>query len=88
MHEIVFYLAFIWMMVLLVVSIVAVIRLKSVTGRILALDMLTLVMVAVLILYADWQRLAYYLDAALILALLAFIATLVLARFHAERRVF
>ncbi len=88
MHEIVFYLAFVWMTVLLVVSVVAVIRLRSVTSRILALDMLTLVMVALLILYSDWQRVPFYLDAALILALLGFIATLVLSRYHAEGRVF
>lgn len=88
MHEIVFYLAFVWMTVLLVASVIAVIGLKSATSRILALDMLTLVMIALLILYADWQRVPYYLDAALILALLGFIATLVLARYHAEGRVF
>lgn len=88
MHEIVFFLAFVWMTLLLVVSAVAVIRLRSTTSRILALDMLTLILVALLVLYADWQRSPYYLDAALILALLAFVATLVLARFHGERKVF
>lgn len=88
MHEIVFYLAFVWMTVLLVVSAVAVVRLRSTASRILALDMLTLILVALLVLYADWQRLPYYLDAALILSLLAFMATLVLARFYGEGKVF
>ncbi len=88
MHEIVFYLAFAWMTVLLVTSVAAVIRLRSTAGRILALDMLTLILVALLVLYADANRSSYYMDAALVLSLLAFIATLVLARYHGERKVF
>jgi multisubunit Na+/H+ antiporter MnhF subunit len=88
LHEIVFYLAFAWMTVLLVVSVAAVIRLRSTAGRILALDTVTLVLVALLVLYADANRSPYYMDAALVLSLLAFIATLVLARYHGERKVF
>jgi multisubunit Na+/H+ antiporter MnhF subunit len=88
LHEIVFYLAFAWMTVLLVVSVAAVIRLRSTAGRILALDTVTLILVALLVLYADANRSSYYMDAALVLSLLAFIATLVLARYHGERKVF
>ena len=88
MHEIVFYAAFVWMTVLLVVSAAAVIRLRSTAARILALDMLTLILAALLILYADANRSPYYMDAALILSLLAFVATLVLGRYHGERRIF
>ncbi len=88
MHEIVFYLAFTWMTVLLVTSVAAVIRLRSTAGRILALDMLTLILVALLVLYAAANRSSYYMDAALVLSLLAFLATLVLARYHGERKVF
>ncbi len=88
MHEIVFYLAFAWMTVLLVTSVAAVIRLRSTAGRILALDMLTLILVALLVLYAAANRSSYYMDAALVLSLLAFVATLVLARYHGERKVF
>lgn len=88
MHEVVFYFAFGWMTVLLVVSAAAVIRLRSTAGRILALDMLTLILVALLVLYADANRSPYYTDAALVLSLLAFVATLVLARYHGERKVF
>ena len=88
MHEIVFYLAFTWMTVLLVTSVAAVIRLRSTAGRILALDMLTLILVALLVLYAAANRSSYYIDAALVLSLLAFLATLVLARYHGERKVF
>jgi multicomponent Na+:H+ antiporter subunit F len=88
MHEVVFYAAFVWMTVLLVVSAAAVIRLRSTASRILALDMLTLILVALLVLYADANRTSYYLDAALVLSLLAFVATLVLSRYDGERRIF
>ena len=88
MHEIVFYLAFAWMTVLLVTSAAAVIRLRSTAGRILALDTLTLILVALLVLYADANRSSYYMDAAVVLSLVAFMATLVLARYHGERRIF
>jgi multicomponent Na+:H+ antiporter subunit F len=88
MHQVVFYAAFVWMTVLLVVSAAAVIRLRSTASRILALGMLTLILVALLVLYADANRTSYYLDAALVLSLLAFVATLVLSRYDGERRIF
>lgn len=88
MHQTVFYLAFAWMTVLLGVSVVFVVRSRSVMVRILGLDVLTLLLVALLILYADTKRQAYYLDAALALALLSFISTLASARYHSERRLF
>ena len=88
MHEIVFYVAFVWMTVLLVVSAAAVVRLRTTARRILALDMLTLILVALLVLYSDSERSPYYMDAALVLSLLAFLATLALGRYHGERRIF
>ena len=88
MHEIVFYAAFAWMTVLLVVSAAAVIRPRSTASRILALDTLTLILVALLVLYAAANRSSYYMDAAVILSLVAFVGTLVFARYHGERRIF
>ncbi len=88
MHEIVFYLAFAWMTVLLVTSAAAVIRLRSTASRILALDTITLILVALLVLYAGANRSPYYMDSALVLSLLGFVATLALARYHGERRIF
>jgi len=76
------------MTVLLAVAVVAVIRVPETAGRILALDVLTLILVALLVLYGDANRSAYYLDAALILALLAFVGTLAAARYYGERRIF
>ena len=88
MHEIVFYVAFVWMTILLVVSAAAVVRLRTTARRILALDMLTLILVALLVLYSDSERSPYYMDAALVLSLLAFVGTLALGRYHGERRIF
>jgi multicomponent Na+:H+ antiporter subunit F len=88
LHEITFYLAVGWMTILLVVSLLAVIRLSSTAARILALDTITLILVALLVLYTDANRTAHYLDAALILALLAFVATVAAARYHGERKIF
>ena len=88
MHETVFYLAAVWMTVLLGVSVVFVVRARSAMVRILGLDVLTLILVAFLILYADASRTPYFLDAALALALFSFVATLAAARYHSERRLF
>lgn len=88
MHEIVFYFAFVWMTALLGVSVAAVILLRSTAGRILALDMLTLILIALLVLYADANRSPYFMDAALVLSLLAFAATVALSRYFGERKVF
>ena len=88
MHELVFYVATAWMTVLLAVAVVAVIGLYSTAGRILALDMLTLILVVLLVLYGDAERTPYYLDAALTLALLAFVGTLAAARYFGERKIF
>ena len=88
MHETVFVLAAAWMTVLLGVTVVYVIRARSAMVRILALDTLTLILVAFLILYADANRSPFYLDAALALALFSFIATLAAARYHSEGRLF
>ena len=88
MHETVFYLAATWMTGLLAVSVVMVIRARSAMVRILSLDMLTLILIALLILFADARRSPYYLDAALVLALLSFVASLAAARYHSERKLF
>lgn len=88
MHEIVFYVAAVWTTVLIIVSALAVVRLRTTAQRILALDTLTLVLVGLLVLFTDAFSTPYYLDAALVLALLAFVATLAAARYHGERRIF
>lgn len=88
MHEAVFYLAALWMTALLVVTVVLVIRARSSLSRILALDMLILILVALLVLFSDANGVSYYLDAALVLALLSVVATIAAARYHSEGRLF
>lgn len=88
MHDLVFYIAAVWMTALLFICIAVVVRAKSPMVRILALDTLTLVLVALLILYTVTNRVSYYLDAALVLALLSFMSTLAAARYRSEGRLF
>jgi len=88
MHELVFYGAMIWMTGLLCVCIGMVIRARSALVRILALDTVTLVLVALLILYSTTTESSFYLDAALMLSLLSFLSTVAAARYHSEGRIF
>ena len=88
MHEAVFYVAALWMTGLLVVSVGLVIRARSSLSRILALDMLILILIALLVLLSDANRVSYYLDAALVLALLSVVATIGAARYPGEGRLF
>lgn len=88
MHELVFYGAMTWMTGLLCVCVGYVLRSRSALLRIMALDTVTLVLVALLIVYSTTTRTSYYLDTALMLALLSFVSTLVAARYHSERRIF
>jgi multicomponent Na+:H+ antiporter subunit F len=88
MHTIVFYVAAVWMSGLLAVSIVLLIRARSMLSRILTLDMLILILVALLGLFSDSEGVSYLLDAALVLALLSFVATLAAVRFHADGKLF
>lgn len=82
MHTVVFYLAALWMTVLLATSIVLVIRARSIPSRILALDMAILIVIALLVLLSDVERVPYFLDAALVLALLSLAATVAAARYY------
>ncbi len=88
MHQAVFYVAAVWLTCLVVASTVLVLRARSAASRILALDTLVLLLVGLLVLWSDAEGVAYFLDAALVLSILAFAATLAAARFHGEGRIF
>jgi multisubunit Na+/H+ antiporter MnhF subunit len=88
MHEIVYYAAMIWMTGLLCACIWLVIRTSSGMVRILGVDTLTLILIALLILYSTTKETSYYLDAALLLSLVSFVTTVVASRYHSERKVF
>ena len=88
MHSVVFTVGAVWMAVLLGASAVMLVRARSLLSRILSLDMLILIVIALLVLFGSEKALSFYLDAALALALLSFVATLVAARYRADRRPF
>jgi len=83
-HEVVFQVATIWLALLAVPCAVLVLRARSAASRILALDTLVLVLIGMLVLWSDAEGVAFFLDAALLLSLLAFMGTLVAARFYGE----
>lgn len=88
MHDVVFYIALLWLVVLFCVCVVMVARAKSGLVRVLSLDTMTLVLVGLLIVYSVTTETSYYLDAALVLALISFISVIAAARYHSERRLF
>ncbi|QRK05914.1 MrpF/PhaF family protein [Archangium violaceum] len=81
MHDAVFYSCLIWLTGLLGVLVGVAVRRREAVDVILALDTLTLVLVAVLGLFAAYRRSEGYLDAALVLALIAFVQTVVAVRY-------
>jgi len=88
MPNLVFYGALVWLAVLLGVVVVRLSLAGSATQRILALDLLTLILIGLLALAAGEDQRAYALDAALALALLSFIATLAACRYLEDREPF
>ena len=88
MHQLVFYLAALWLSGLVIACAVLVLRARTTASRILALDTLVLLLVGLLVLWSDSEGVPYFLDAALVLSVLGFVATLAAARFHGEGRIF
>lgn len=88
MSNVVFYAGVVWLAVLLGVVVVHLATAPTTGQRILALDLLTLVLVGVLALAAGDDRRPYALDAALALALLGFVSTLAACRYYENRRPF
>lgn len=86
MTEVVFYIALVWMLGLLLATIAVVIRGEGTLTRVLALDALTLILVALLVLYSATTDRSYYLDAALALALLSFMSTFAVSRYYSEEK--
>jgi multisubunit Na+/H+ antiporter MnhF subunit len=82
--EVVFYIALVWMLALLLATVGVVIRAEGTLTRVLALDALTLILTALLILYSATTGRSYYLDAAIMLALLSFMSTFAVSRYYSE----
>jgi multicomponent Na+:H+ antiporter subunit F len=79
--ELVLEIAFGWVTLLLVGGAVLLLRARDTLHRVLALDVLVALLIALLIILSYLRDVSYYVDAALSLALLSFTATLVAARY-------
>ncbi len=88
MHESVFSVATVWMAFLLVACVLVMLRSRSGLVRVLALDTMTLMLIALLVLFSDSRGVSWYLDAALVLAMLSFMSTVAAARYYAEGKSF
>lgn len=88
MHEAFFYIAAVWLSGLVIACAVRVLSARSTATRILAVDTLVLILVGLLVLWSDAEGVPYFLDAALVLSMLSFAATLAVARFRGEGRIF
>ena len=86
MSDIVFYVAIAWLAVLLGVTVIRLAAARTTGQRILALDLLTLVLIGLLALAAGEDQRSYALDAGLALALLSFVATLAACKYYENRR--
>ena len=69
-----------WATLLLVVGGLLLLRSRDKLHRVLALDVLVMIVVALLTLLSYLRDVSYYIDAALALALLSFTATLIVVR--------
>lgn len=88
MSDIIFYVAIAWLAVLLGVTVVRLAAARTTGQRILALDLLTLVLIGLLALAAGEDQRSYALDAGLALALLSFVATLAACKYYENRKPF
>lgn len=80
--------AFAWATLLLVAGGVVLLRSRDALQRVLALDVLVAIVIALLTSLSYLRDVSYYIDAALALALLSFTATLVAARHVVRGRPF
>lgn len=88
LHEVVFHGAAIWMTILAGACIGMIVRETSALVRIAVLDLLTVIVIGLLLVYSTAQGDEYLLDVALALAVLSFLATLAAARFHGRGSLF
>jgi multicomponent Na+:H+ antiporter subunit F len=76
--------ALIWTTLLLVAGGLVLIRARDVLQSVIALDLLAAIVVALLALLSYLRDQGYYMDAAVALALLSFVATVAAARYLAS----
>lgn len=78
--------ALVWVTVLLVAGGLLLVRARDVLQRVVALDLLAVLVVSLLALLSYRQEQPYYFDAAVALALLSLVATIAAARYLASGR--
>jgi multicomponent Na+:H+ antiporter subunit F len=81
MPDVVIGAAFAWITLLLLAGGLLLLRARDTLHRLLALDTLVVIVIALLTILSYLRDVSYYIDAALALALLAFTATLIAARY-------
>lgn len=81
MHTALFYVAIVWLLGLLAIVIMRVLRQGEALERLLLIDTSTLIIVALLLVQTLHEGTSWYLDPALVVALLSFLETVVVARF-------
>lgn len=81
MPDVVVEVAVAWVTLLLVGGGLLLLRAPDTLHRVLALDVLVAIVIALLTILSYLREVSYYIDAALALALLSFTATLVAARY-------
>ena len=86
--DVIFYGATVWLAGLLGIVVVRLAAAATTAERILAIDLLTLILIGLLALTARRDGRPYVLDTALALALLSFVATLAACRYYEDRRPF
>lgn len=79
-HPIVAYAALLWLALPSAALLLILARARTPLERVLAIDTLTLVLTAIVVLVAYLRRSPLYLDAALVLALASFVGTVAAAR--------
>ncbi len=73
--------ALVWVTLLLVAGGLTLIRARDVLQRVVALDLLAVLVIALLALLSYARNVGYYFDAAVALSLLSFVATVAAARY-------
>ena len=88
MSDVIFYASTVWLACLLGIVVLRLAGAGTTAERILAIDLLTLILIGLLALAARRADRPYVLDTALALALLSFVATLAACRYYEDRRPF
>jgi len=88
MSDVIFYASTVWLAGLLGIVVVRLAGAARPAERILAIDLLTLILIGLLALTASHDARPYVLDTALALALLSFVATVAACRYYEDRRPF